>query len=103
MPFPATLAALEEAGWKRSNYGRCKGCRDSIEWWWTPNGERMPMQPMATPESEAISHWARCGTANQFRKKGPQSCQPDSPTQSDLFAPPQPSVKQPKKESAKQT
>ena len=86
MPFPLTLAALEEAGYKRSNYSRCKGCLDSIEWWITPNGENMPMEPMPRQESAAISHWALCGQAQRFRRKKPQPCKTvasNSPVRSD--------------------
>lgn len=69
MPFPATLAAMEQAGYKRVNYGRCSGCNAPIEWWTTPKNMPIPMNPMPLPESAAISHFANCPEVARFRKR----------------------------------
>lgn len=116
MSFPATLAAMETAGYKRSNYGKCRACQDSIEWWITPNRAKIIMNPMPTPDSPAISHFATCPQAKQFRKE-PQRCtyptstSQDSPHSLSLFssspdadssntaAEPPPSVVKPKKKN----
>ena len=94
MGFPATREAMEKAGYRRSNYSRCKGCSGAIEWWMTPTGSRIPMEPMPDPESMAKSHWGTCPNAKDFqKKKEPQPCRPED-SQAQLFssAPPQPSV-----------
>ena len=83
MAFPATLAAMEAAGYKRSNYSRCPGCRAAIEWWITPKKARTPMNPMPDPDSPAISHFATCNKADQFRKKEPQRCTSPTSTSQD--------------------
>jgi hypothetical protein len=69
MSFPATLAELEQAGYKRGVRATCSGCLQPIEWWSTPNGARMPMDPMDGPEAKATSHFAVCPQAAQFRKQ----------------------------------
>jgi hypothetical protein len=68
MPFPATLAALEAAGYTRMVYTRCSGCGAAMEFWRTPGGKRIPMNPMSSPEAEAVSHFATCTSAAKFRK-----------------------------------
>jgi|HubBroStandDraft_6_1064221.scaffolds.fasta_scaffold426605_2 hypothetical protein len=69
--FPATRTKLEEAGYTRSNYSRCGGCRAAIEWWQTPKAKSIIMNPMPDPESAAISHFATCPEAKKFRKAKP--------------------------------
>ncbi len=73
--FPATCGALIAAGYERSNYSRCSGCRDAIEWWVTPKKERIPMNPMTDNDSAAVSHFATCPNVDQFRKE-PQRATP---------------------------
>ena len=53
----------------REHHGRCRGCTEAIEWWLTPKGERMPMDPMPRRESKAVSHWSTCKQAELFREK----------------------------------
>lgn len=66
MPFPATREALEAAGYHYDTRGRCRGhrCQAEIDWWFTPQGHRIPLNPDCTP------HWASCHDKAQFRKKG---------------------------------
>jgi hypothetical protein len=75
MPFPKTRDEMEKAGYTRDIYTRCKGCQQSIEFWITPAGRKIPMDFMRDPETPAISHFATCPKAAQFRKKA----SPDSP------------------------
>jgi hypothetical protein len=84
MGFPTTLAAMEQAGYKRVNFGRCSGCNAAIEWWTTPTKARMPMDPMPDPESIAVSHFTTCVHAKRFKKKAPQRAK-DAPPQPSLF------------------
>lgn len=71
MSFPATLAALEAEGYKRQYYTRCRGCNAPMEWWKTPAGKMLPMEVMSAPDAPAISHFANCPKAAQFRKAKP--------------------------------
>jgi hypothetical protein len=82
MSFPATLDAMETAGYKRSNFSRCSGCMAAIEWWITPNKARIPMNPMPDLDSPAISHYATCPKAKQFRKE-PARCTSQTSTLQD--------------------
>jgi hypothetical protein len=69
MPFPETREAMEDAGYKRGCYSRCRGCKRPMEWWTTPTGKRIPMDPMDHPDSAAISHFATCPEAGRFKKE----------------------------------
>jgi hypothetical protein len=40
-----------------------------MEFWTTPEGKSIPMDVMAEPESPAISHFATCPLAKEFRKR----------------------------------
>ncbi len=64
MPFPKTDAQLLKAGYKFDGKKHCRGCGREIEWWWTPKGKHIPLDP-GTMEP----HWATCPVAEQFRKK----------------------------------
>jgi hypothetical protein len=67
MPFPQTRAELKLAGYDYIGNKTCP-CGAAMELWDTPNGKTMPMNPMETDESEAVSHWATCSKAAQFRR-----------------------------------
>jgi hypothetical protein len=69
MMFPQTRQALVDAGYKQTNYARCRGCSAGIEWWLTPNGQKIPMDCMKTDESPAITHFATCPARELFRKE----------------------------------
>jgi len=69
--FPSTLFALEQSGYRRECYSRCKGCERPMEWWETPGGKRIPMDPMVQPGDAAVAHFATCPKAAEFRKKKP--------------------------------
>jgi hypothetical protein len=68
MPFPATRAAMIEAGYSFATMKTCP-CGESMELWNTPKGATMPMNPMNDDDSPAVSHWATCVKAEQFRRK----------------------------------
>lgn len=69
MAFAKTLAELKEKGYRFENDAECKGCGESIEWWTSPNGKKIPMNPMERSEDEAIAHWTSCVEADSFRGK----------------------------------
>ena len=64
MPFPRTDTELEAAGYEFENKATCRGCSAEIEWWRTPKGKAIPLDP-GTLEP----HWATCKAASQFRKR----------------------------------
>lgn len=68
MAFPKTLDELKPAGYTFTGEGRCKGCGEEIEWWKTPSGKNLPLNPMERGISEAVAHWATCPDAARFRK-----------------------------------
>ena len=69
MPFPATRKEMEDQGYKCKSYTVCRGCADSMEFWTTPKGGSIPMNPMPFAESPAVSHYASCPKAQRFRGK----------------------------------
>lgn len=60
-----TDADLVAAGYKFDNRGRCKGeqCQAEIEWWITPKGRPIPIDP-----GTMQPHWATCPDRSQFRE-----------------------------------
>ena len=70
MGFPKTRAEMVDQSYQR-RVGRsvCSGCGSAIEFWRTPKGKEMPMDPMPFPESPATPHWATCPKAESFRKR----------------------------------
>jgi hypothetical protein len=68
MPFPQTRAQMVEMGYKPGNRTACRGCGLLIEWWRTPHNARMPMNLMDGETAAAVSHWATCTHANNFRQ-----------------------------------
>ena len=69
MPFPQTLDELKSAGYVFSNHATCKGCMADIEWWTSPKGSKLPMDPMERGTSPAKAHFGSCPEADSFRKK----------------------------------
>jgi len=69
MPFPKTMDELKAAGYQFSGHAACKGCGEDIEWWKTPLGKSLPMNPMDRGSAEAIAHWTTCSEADSFRGK----------------------------------
>ena len=67
MPFPKTLDALREAGYKFQRHTPCRGCLAMIEWWLTPNSKYIPMDIDAHGKAEP--HWASCPKAAEFRRE----------------------------------
>jgi hypothetical protein len=70
MAFPKTFAELKAAGYRFDNHAHCRGCKEPIEWWLTPNGKKLPFQLMANDDSPAVPHWAYCPNAEDFRSGG---------------------------------
>lgn len=70
MPFPTTRLELKLAGYDFIAIKTCP-CGATMELWDTPAGKTMPMNPMESDQSEAVSHWATCPKAQQFRRAKP--------------------------------
>lgn len=69
--FPRTNGEMLMRGYEPSSattYAKCRGCGADVEWWRTPTGRNLPMNPMPTPETPAIAHWSTCTKADSFRK-----------------------------------
>jgi hypothetical protein len=63
MAFPRTDTELHAQGYRFNSTGRCRGCQAEIEWWDTPRGKFIPLDP-GTLEP----HWATCPKADEFKK-----------------------------------
>jgi hypothetical protein len=72
MPFPATRAALIEAGYTYQTNKTCP-CGAAMQLWLTPSGAMMPMNPMQSDDDKAESHFATCVKAAQFRRQKPNA------------------------------
>lgn len=72
MPFPKNLDEMKAFGYRFADNGTCKGCGEDIEWWVTPRGKNIPMNPMQGGSSEAVSHFATCSDAPLFSKQPTQ-------------------------------
>jgi hypothetical protein len=62
-PFPRTDTELTSAGYEYESKDKCRGCQADIEWWLTPRGKHMPLDP-GTLEP----HWSTCPKAKDFKK-----------------------------------
>ena len=69
MAFPRTLNDMIPSGYQFDNHAECKGCGDFIEWWITPSGKKIPMNPMSAGSDSATAHWSTCTEQDQFRKR----------------------------------
>jgi len=65
MAFPQTENDLVAAGYRFDNHARCRGCGAEIEWWITPRGKKMPLDP-----GTMAPHWGTCPKAKDFKKGG---------------------------------
>lgn len=68
MAFPKTFEEMRAAGYLFNDHGVCRGCGDDIEWWITPRGKALPMNPMPRGSSPAVAHFSTCTEADSFRK-----------------------------------
>ena len=71
--FPKNSTAMRFHGYTKSGEGRCRACGASLEWWLSPAGHRMPMNPMPDLLTPAVSHFATCPEAGRFRNAKPSS------------------------------
>ena len=67
MLFPKNFGELKAANYHFDNDAVCRGCGDDIEWWITPTGKKIPMNPMTSDSSPAVAHWSTCTEADSFR------------------------------------
>jgi hypothetical protein len=68
MAFPQTFDEMKARGYQFDNDAICRGCGDDIEWWITPTGKKIPMNPMTSGSSQAVAHWATCTEQDTFRR-----------------------------------
>jgi hypothetical protein len=59
---------MEESGYTLDKREKCRSCGAEIDFYWTPNGKRAPMNAMDGADSPAISHFATCPDADRFRR-----------------------------------
>lgn len=60
MALPKTMDDLVPSGYKFDNASTCKRCGDDIEWWVTPKGSNLPMNPMDRGSDPAVTHMSTC-------------------------------------------
>lgn len=64
-----TRGGLLRLGYLYLGNDTCSGCGLAIEWWRTvPKLRRAPFDPMADENSVAVSHFATCKVAGNFRR-----------------------------------
>jgi len=68
MGFPSTQEELKAAGYKFLDHATCKDCGEDIEWYETPYGRKIPMNPMERGSSKAVMHFNTCPDAPLLRK-----------------------------------
>ena len=68
MAFPTTLNEMKQRGYSFQDDAVCRGCGEDIEWYKTPNGKKIPMNPMTGGDSEAVAHWATCDNPPERKK-----------------------------------
>ena len=66
--LPNTRRALITLGYGFRGNAPCRDCREPMEWWKTPMGKMAPYNSMPEEDSPAISHFATCVHAQNFRK-----------------------------------
>lgn len=69
MAFPKNLSEMKSFGYSFDNYAVCRGCGQDIEWWSTPRGKKIPMDPMQRDADVATAHFSTCPDAPLFRKE----------------------------------
>ncbi len=63
MSFPTTETELKAQGYEFDNTGKCRGCSAEINWYRTPRGKTIPLDPDLKP------HWSTCPNADDFREQ----------------------------------
>jgi hypothetical protein len=75
LKFPATSDELKAAGYEYTGDANCRGCGETIEWWITNGGKKMPMSVRSTATIQHATgdvrepHFVSCPNASDFRKK----------------------------------
>lgn len=66
MGFPKTKEQLIAKGYRLERQSVCRGpnCGQMIEWWTTPNGKFVPLNPKTYQP-----HWSNCPDSGQLRKE----------------------------------
>jgi hypothetical protein len=63
MAFPKTDQELKEQGYQFQGTSICKGCGRKMEWYATPRGKRIPLDP-----GTRDAHFTTCPKAKDFRR-----------------------------------
>lgn len=63
MGFPQTIDELTAKGYRHEGMSNCRACKAPIEWWYTPNEKKIPMD-----HGTATPHWSTCPNAEDFRR-----------------------------------
>ncbi len=71
-----TREEMLRASYEFKNLGNCRGCGARIEWWLTTNKRRIPFDPIASDQADAVPHWATCPKANDFAGKAKKALAP---------------------------
>jgi hypothetical protein len=71
MAFPKTRAELVEQGYTFQSRGECAGrnCKSQLEWWTTPAGKSMPLDPMDEDGSPVTTHFYTCPDGAEFKRR----------------------------------
>ena len=67
---PKSRSEMAPLDYRFAGSGQCKHCAAHIEWWKTPAGKNAPYNPMPELNSAAVSHFATCPRAAEFRRTG---------------------------------
>jgi hypothetical protein len=59
-PFPSTVPGLVAGGYTLSNRSACRDCGAEVDWWVTPRGGQLPMNP-----DTAVVHMETCSKAER--------------------------------------
>ena len=68
MAFPRTLNDMIPSGYQFDNHAECRGCGNDIEWWITPSGKKIPMNPMSAGSDSATAHLSTCTEARLIQE-----------------------------------
>jgi len=69
MPLPANADQMRMESYRFADHACCDACGEPVEWWISPQGRNILMNPMPTTETRDRLHAAVCGKRGSLRKK----------------------------------